>query len=142
MCTSANSVTMLKWALENSDGVLFLPDRNLAINTARAIGIGEGEISYLEGDLFNKKYKLYIWPGHCDVHLNFRKQHIQYFRTKNPDARIIVHPECAPEVVEGADEWGSTSKIIKFVSSQPKGSKIAIGTEINLVNRLKKTTQG
>ena len=138
VCTSANSVNMLKWALENSDGVLFLPDRNLALNTAKALGINEKEISYLDDDILNKKYKLYVWPGYCDVHLNFRKEHIYHFKKRKPDAKIIVHPECTPEVVNDADAWGSTSKIIKYVQNQPKGSKIVIGTEINLVNRLKK----
>ncbi|GAB6161422.1 quinolinate synthase NadA [Desulfothermus naphthae] len=137
VCTSANSVTMLKWAMENSDGVLFLPDRNLALNTAKALGIDDEEISYLDGDISNKKYKLYVWPGHCDVHLNFRKEHIHDCKKHKPDAKIIVHPECIPEVVNEADAWGSTSKIIKYVQSQPQGTKIIIGTEIHMVNRLK-----
>jgi len=138
VCTSANSVTMLKWAIEQGDGVLFLPDKNLGLNTAKALGIKKEDISFMEDDLFKRDFCLYLWPGLCDVHLNFRSQHIYKMRQSYPDAKVIVHPECPPEVVEAADEWGSTSKIIKYVERLPKGSVVIIGTEINLVNRLKK----
>ncbi len=139
VCTSANSVKMLRWAMENSDGVLFLPDRNLGVNTANELGIGPEEISFMEDNIFDKRYKLYIWPGLCDVHVNFRVQHIEELRKTHPRAKVIVHPECPPDVVNCADEWGSTSKIIKYVKLLPENSEVIIGTEINLVQRLKKT---
>ncbi len=142
VCTSANSVTMLRWALDNSDGVLFLPDRHLGINSANALNLKKEDISFLEGDLFEKDYKLYLWPGLCDVHQNFRPEHIKMARKQHPEAKVIVHPECPEDVVELADEWGSTSKIITYVKQLPKGSQIVIGTEINLVNRLKKYHEG
>lgn len=137
VCTSANSVTILEWAFKNADGVLFLPDKNLGINTAKTLGLKEEEISFLDEDPFSKDYKLYLWPGLCDVHENFRAEHITNARKNYPKANIIVHPECPKDVVELADEWGSTSKIIKYVDMLPEGSEVVIGTEINLVNRLK-----
>lgn len=142
VCTSANSVTMLEWALNNSDGVLFLPDKNLGLNTAKALGLKKENISFLEGDLFEKEFKLYIWPGLCDVHENFRPEHIKKAREEHPHAKIIVHPECPKNVVELADEWGSTSKIIRYVEQLPKQSHVIIGTEINLINRLKNKYAG
>ncbi len=137
VCTSANSDIMLKWALNEADGVLFLPDKNLALNTARKIGLPKKEIDFLEGTP-SSRATLYIWPGLCDVHVNFRKSHIERCRKKYPNAKIIVHPECPPGVVEMADEAGSTSKIIKYVDSAPSGSTIFVGTEIHMVDRLAK----
>ncbi len=141
VCTSANSTQMLQWALSQGEAVLFLPDKNLAFNTAREIGLSRGEISLLERGP-KKGIRLYVWPGLCDVHVNFRKEHILHIREMAPKARIIVHPECPPEVVELADAAGSTSKIIKYVTQAPEGSTIYIGTEIHMVNRLRQRFKG
>src|SRR5690606_26449655 len=77
-----------------------------------------------------------LWKGHCSVHGTFMPIHIENLRKQYPGIQIIVHPECAYEVVEMADEHGSTEKIRKYVDAAPAGSTIAIGTEINLVKRL------
>src|SRR4029077_14857677 len=77
-----------------------------------------------------------LWKGHCSVHQRFRPAHIETFRTEHPDGIVIVHPECAHDVCELADQVGSTDFIIKAVAEAPTGSTIAVGTEIHLVNRL------
>jgi quinolinate synthase len=80
--------------------------------------------------------KVILWYGHCSVHQGFKKEHIDHWRKKDPERKIIVHPECSFEVVENSDLAGSTSFIINHIKSADAGSKFAVGTEINLVNRL------
>ena len=80
--------------------------------------------------------KVILWNGYCTVHMQFTAAHVRMWRDRDPDVKIIVHPECRHEVVAGADSYGSTENIIKAVSDSPAGSKWAVGTEINLVNRL------
>ncbi|MFW5487539.1 MAG: quinolinate synthase NadA [Desulfovibrio sp.] len=144
VCTSANSSTMLSWALDRGDAVLFLPDQNLGLNTANILGIPQNERLRLnvrqKGALVDvqaaEQAKLILWPGCCAVHHLFKCAHINQMRKEHPDAQIIVHPECTPDVVEKADAAGSTSAIIKFVEKAPMGSTIIVGTEISLVDRL------
>jgi quinolinate synthase len=136
VCTSANAATMLDWALKQGDGVLFLPDKNLAHNVADELGLPEDRRSTFSQAGSGQDIRLYIWPGLCDVHLNFQPEQIEAVRKENPSAKVIVHPECPPEVVRLADASGSTSKIIAFVDRADPGSVIFVGTEINLVNRL------
>ena len=85
-----------------------------------------------------KNSKVILWKGHCSVHQMFRKEHVEQFRKKFPGVKILVHPECPQEVNDLADISGSTSKIIKTVEEAAPGTKWAIGTELHLVNRLKK----
>jgi quinolinate synthase len=144
VCTSANASTMLSWALKQGDGVLFLPDRNLAMNTANALGMAEDQRMILdirgEGKELDQaslsRVQLFIWPGLCVIHHRFKTQQIARARAKTPDALIVVHPECSPEVVAAADASGSTSFIIDYVRKAPAGATIYIGTECNLVERL------
>ncbi|MFO0260817.1 MAG: quinolinate synthase NadA, partial [Planctomycetota bacterium] len=82
--------------------------------------------------------KVVLWKGHCSVHQMFRKEHVAAFRQQIPGIKILVHPECPQEVNDIADLSGSTGYIIRTVKSAPAGSKWAIGTELHLVNRLKK----
>jgi quinolinate synthase len=77
-----------------------------------------------------------LWKGHCSVHQRFRPEHIAAFRAAYPDGLVVVHPECAHDVCELADQVGSTDYIIRAVEAAPAGSTIAVGTEIHLVNRL------
>ncbi len=77
-----------------------------------------------------------LWKGYCHVHSVFQPHHIEKLRQEHPGIKIVVHPECTAEVVALADSVGSTSHIVKYVDEQPQGSTIAIGTEINLVDRL------
>ncbi len=144
VCTSANAQTMLQWALDQGDGVLFIPDKNLARNTASAMGIPVEKCLTLNiqsnGTKLDlaaaDKADLLLWPGCCAIHARFNLRQIASLRDEYPSIHIVVHPECSPDVVQQADAAGSTSYIIKYVEQAPKGTTIAIGTEINLVERL------
>lgn len=154
VCTSANAQIMLKWALDQGDGVLFLPDKHLARNTADALGLPENERVILaegvkEGDpdlhvdpATTDDKRLIIWPGFCPIHEEFTLEAITNIRKSDPEATIVVHPECPPEVVQAADGNGSTTYLIKYAKEAPAGSTIYIGTEENLVNRLAKEYEG
>jgi quinolinate synthase len=83
-----------------------------------------------------KDSTLLLWKGHCSVHQRFKPEHIEAFRAEHPDGIVVVHPECAHETVQLADQVGSTDYIIKAIDAAPAGSTIAVGTEIHLVNRL------
>lgn len=145
VCTSANARTMLKWSLEQGDAVLFLPDKHLGRNTARQLGISPKDWHIL--DVRNKgadldlvearRVPLILWPGCCAIHAKFKPEHITQMREEYPGCSVIVHPECDPAVVDMADGAGSTSYLIKAVQNAPEGSTIVVGTETNLVERLR-----
>ncbi len=145
VCTSSNAGAVLRWALERRPRVFFFPDQHLGRNTARRLGIPLEEMV-----LWNprqpyggndpeavRRAKVVLWRGWCYVHQRFRPEHVLAWRERRPDIRVIVHPECTMEVVDLADEVGSTSYIIRRVEESPPGTAWAIGTEGNLVNRLK-----
>jgi quinolinate synthase len=146
VCTSSNASTMLDWAFRRGDRVLFLPDKNLGRNTAHLSGVDPDDIHILDirqnganirtHELEDKKFLL--WPGVCAVHFRLKKGNVMSIRNNNPGALIVVHPESHPQVVSLADEAGSTSKIISFTRDAPPGSRVFIGTEDNLVFRLKR----
>jgi quinolinate synthase len=144
VCTSANATAMLRWAFEQGDGVLFLPDANLGRNTARALGLNEAACMTLnirkQGEAFPLaealQKQLLLWPGCCAVHAKIHAEHIAALRLAHPQAHIVVHPECAPDVVAAADGAGSTTYLINAVRQAPQGSTIAVGTECSLVDRL------
>ncbi len=148
VCTSANAKQMLAWALAQGDGVLFIPDKNLARNTALALGMApedtlildvRGGASALREGVSGKdalRAKLCIWPGCCAIHARFKPEQIENARRAHSDCTVLVHPECAPEVVGMADFVGSTSAMIKEVDAAPAGSTLVVGTEWHLVNRL------
>lgn len=141
--TSSNAEKMVKWAFEMKERILFLPDQHLGRNTAVNLGVGLDEMAIwnpinheleYEGDF--SKIKVILWKGHCSVHENFTVQNVHDTRSQYPDMKIIVHPECRREVVELADMAGSTSYIINAIEKAESGTAWAIGTEMNLVNRL------
>jgi quinolinate synthase len=140
-CTSANAETMLKWAFARADRVLFLPDRNLAQNTAHRLGLSVEQVavlnpsSPLSKDVF-KDARLIAWSGVCNVHQRFTPAHVEYARRTYPDAEILVHPEVSPDVVQLSDRVGSTTQVIQWVSEAQQGTSIVIGTEHRLVQRL------
>ena len=144
VCTSSNAERVLTWAFERGDKVFFFPDEHLGRNSAIALGVKPEEIilwnrdEHLGGNSEDaiKRAKVILWNGYCTVHMQFNANHVRMWREKDPDVQIIVHPECTHEVVAGSDHYGSTENIINAVSNSPSGSKWAIGTEINLVNRL------
>ncbi|CAB4555989.1 unannotated protein [freshwater metagenome] len=145
VCTSSNAMRAMKWAFEKGEKVLFLPDQHLGRNTAvlslglkledcviwnpwkPSGGLSEAQI---------KMAKVILWRGHCSVHGRFTVENIENVRSLLPQVKVLVHPECQHEVVAKADVVGSTEMIIKTVTDSPSGSKWAIGTELNLVQRL------
>ncbi len=142
--TSSNAKKVVAWAFTQKERILFLPDQHLGRNTSYDLGIPLDEMAVwdpifdrLEYDGDIEKIKIILWKGHCGVHQNFTVENIKHIR-KDPDMKIIVHPECSFEVVQASDDNGSTNKIITTIEHAPSGSKWAIGTESNLVNRLKK----
>ena len=140
-CTSSSAPTVFRHAFETSERILFLPDQNLGYNVARKIGIPPEAIQRQDtiGDRTSSPLpRVILWNGHCYVHTVFTPEHVDAIRNTQPEARIIVHPECPPEVVERADDVGSTAHIRKQVLNAPAGSVWAIGTEINLVEALKR----
>ncbi|MDD6088623.1 MAG: quinolinate synthase NadA [Desulfovibrionaceae bacterium] len=144
VCTSANAKKMLAWALEQSGRVLFLPDKNLGRNTAHDLGIDDSEIFQLtlrNGEIVNADQagsaRILLWPGFCPIHDIFMEKDLQSARAKDPACRIIVHPESSPEVTAMADAAGSTSFLIRCAAEAKAGDHLVIGTESNLVCRLR-----
>ena len=145
VCTSSNAGAAFRWARKQGDKIFFFPDENLGRNTARQLGIPreelvlwDPEVSPQDPEIAGKvrKASLILWKGHCHVHTDFRPDHIQRIRNEDPEARIVVHPECSEEVVSAADAAGSTEFICRYVEQAPAGATLYIGTEINLVSRL------
>lgn len=141
--TSSNAAEILEWAFTQRKRVFFLPDQHLGRNTAYAMGIPLDEMALwdpIQNELHlngSDDPKVILWNGWCSVHQQFTPAQIQRYREEDPAIKIIVHPECPHEVVELADEYGSTNKILKVVKNAPAGSRWAIGTDNNLVGRMK-----
>lgn len=144
VCTSSNAATVLEWAFERGQRVLFFPDQHLGRNTAKAMGVPLEQMPLwnprkaLGGNSLPEieDAKVILWQGFCSVHKRFTTAQIAQAREDFPGVRVIVHPECPMEVVDAADEAGSTDYILKAIAAAPDGSTFAIGTEINMVNRL------
>ncbi len=144
VCTSSNARAVLTWALERGERVLFFPDQHLGQNTGYQLGYGADDMYVWNprqamGGLTDREVKestLLLWKGHCSVHQRFRPEHVDAFRQEHPDGIVMIHPECAHEVVELGDVVGSTDAIIRAVDAAPAGSVIGVATEIHLVNRL------
>jgi len=148
ICTSSNAERALKWAFEKGEKVFFLPDQHLGRNTAiLKLGLSLDECVVWNpwksngglSDSQIKTAKVILWRGHCSVHGRFKVENINEMRAKLPGVKILVHPECQHEVVANADVVGSTEAIIRTIEASPIGSKWAIGTELNLVQRLANT---
>ncbi|WJP97404.1 quinolinate synthase NadA [Macrococcus bovicus] len=141
--TSGNAHKMVSWALSMNQVILFLPDQHLGRNTAYDLGVPLDQMAIYdpirqtliyEGDVSD--IRIILWQGHCSVHEKFTTANIEHLRRTEPDRRIIVHPECSFDVVRQSDDNGSTRKIIQTIENAAPGTKWAIGTEMNLVNRL------
>jgi len=144
VCTSSNAAATLKWAWARGEKILFLPDQHLGRNTAYKMGVPLDQMVVwdpneiwggLEPDTVERA-RIILWKGHCSVHARFTARQIDNMRGQHPGIRVIVHPEVPWDVVQAADDSGSTEHIIKTVSESPAGSIWAVGTEIHLVNRL------
>ncbi len=147
VCTSSNAGKVIEWAFERGERVFFFPDQHLGRNTALKLGITNEQMPvwdpFAEDAGGNteeaiKNSKVVLWKGHCSVHQMFKAEHVHMFREQHPGIKILVHPECPQEVNDLADVSGSTGKILATVEGSPAGTKWAIGTELHLVNRLKK----
>ena len=144
-CTSTNARTVLDTALKKKRRVLFFPDQHLGRNTALKMGIAESEMCCWDGtaEQFGgnsvvqiRNSRIILWNGYCCVHQKFLPNHIDAIREANVGIRVIVHPECRRDVVEKADESGSTSYILNRINESPAGSSWAVGTESRFVERL------
>lgn len=144
VCTSSNAIPLFDIYLKEFDKMFFFPDQHLGRNTGAKFGIPLDKMvlwnphEELGGNTEEqlRQSKLILWRGHCSVHGRFKPWHVDQIRAKVQGVQVLVHPECTREVVEMSDLNGSTSFIIKTVENSPAGSKWAIGTEVNLVNRL------
>jgi quinolinate synthase len=144
VCTSSNAAATLRWAWERGARVLFLPDQHLGRNTAYTLGVPLDEMVVWDPDEIDggldagrvRRARIVLWKGHCSVHTRFTVRQIEQARRDHPGVRVIVHPEVPWDVVQAADESGSTEYIIRRVKESPAGSVWAVGTEIHLVSRL------
>jgi quinolinate synthase len=144
VCTSSNAVPLFDKYLKEADKLFFFPDQHLGRNTGLKFGIPLDEMvlwdpnKELGGNTPEqlRKARLILWKGHCSVHGRFRPWHVETVRKEVPGIKVLVHPECEREVVEKSDLNGSTEFIIKVIEEAPAGSAWAVGTEVNLVQRL------
>ncbi len=145
VCTSSNARAVLDWAFARTRRVLFFPDQHLGRNTARGMGIPLEEMCVwnphaptLGGNSREQleTSRVILWQGHCSVHAMFKPEHVDAIRENLPGVKVLVHPECAMEVVDKADLAGSTSYILRQVEEATPGTTWAIGTELHLVKRL------
>ena len=144
VCTSTNAAAVMKWAWARGEKLLMLPDQHLGRNTAYKMGVPLDRMVVwdpfeMNGGLTKAQAehaRLILWKGHCSVHTRFTTQQIDAFRKKYPGGKVIAHPECTFDVVQAADESGSTEHIITAVRNSPPGTTWAVATEIHLVNRL------
>ena len=144
VCTSSNAARVYDWAFERGERIFFFPDEHLGRNTATRRGFAQEEMvvwdpflplgGNTEEQLRNARF--FLWKGYCSVHARFSAEQIAKARTEYPGVQVIVHPECRLEVVEASDQNGSTEFIIDTIAAAPAGTIWAVGTEINLVNRL------
>jgi quinolinate synthase len=145
VCTSSNAQRALSWALGKGSKVLFLPDQHLGRNTAvLELGMDLDDCVVwnphrpgggLDAEAL-RKATMILWRGHCSVHGRFTADNVTEIRRRIPGVNVLVHPECVHEVVTAADQIGSTEKIIATIGQAPAGSAWAVGTELNLVQRL------
>lgn len=145
VCTSSNAHAVLEWAFARGKRVLFFPDQHLGRNTALAMGMSLDQMPVwnpykpaggAEDPSVYADAKMILWKGFCSVHQRFTVDQIERARKAYPGVKVIVHPECSMDVVNAADGTGSTAYIVKEIANAPAGSAVAVGTEINLVNRL------
>lgn len=144
ICTSSNARAAYQYVYDRAEKLFFFPDEHLGYNNGRWMGIPDDEIVVWDfrqedGGIDPerlKKARLILWKGHCHVHTNFKAEQIVDLKSKHPEAKVVVHPECEWDVVDNADAVGSTKFIVNYIAQQPPGSMIAVGTEINLINRM------
>jgi quinolinate synthase len=146
VCTSSNALPLFRWAFGQREKMFFFPDEHLGRNTGVKFGIPLDQMVVWDPRLelggntpeALKRAKIILWKGFCSVHGRFQARHVDDRRAEYPGIKVLVHPECRYEVVSKSDLNGSTEFIIKTLAEAPSGSQWAVGTELNLVNRLAK----
>jgi quinolinate synthase len=144
VCTSTNARHTIEWGFKRREKILFFPDQHLGRNTGYRMGIPLDEMVVWDFDKplggltpeILQKAKMILWKGYCSVHQMFRPQHIDAFKIKHPETKVISHPEASFEVCEKSDYVGSTEFIVRTISDSAPGTRWLVGTELNLVNRL------
>ncbi|MBI3773629.1 MAG: quinolinate synthase NadA [Gammaproteobacteria bacterium] len=144
VCTSTNARHVLEWSFARREKILFFPDQHLGRNTGYRMGIPLEQMVVWDFDKplggltpeQIRQARMILWKGFCSVHQMFRPEHIDQFRAKYPDAKVISHPEASFEVCQKSDYVGSTEYIIKTVAESAPGTRWLVGTELNLVQRL------
>jgi len=135
VCTSANAKKIITTALGEGKKILFVPDRCLGQNIANQMGLTSMVIGV--DDMDPKEADIICYDGFCSVHQLFTLEDIEFYRKKYPGILIAVHPECDPKICDAADFVGSTSQLIRYIKELPEEQKVAVGTEFNMVNRLR-----
>lgn len=144
VCTSTNARHVLEWSFARREKILFFPDQHLGRNTGYKMGIPLEQMVVWDFDKplggltpeQIRQARMILWKGFCSVHQMFRPEHIDQFRAKYPDAKVISHPEACFEVCQKSDYVGSTEYIIKTIAESAPGTRWLVGTELNLVQRL------
>jgi quinolinate synthase len=134
VCTSSNAKKIITTALQEGKKILFVPDRCLGQNIANEMGLNSMVIGQ-GGDV--RDADIICYDGFCSVHQLFTLEDIAFYRKKYPGIKIATHPECDPAICEASDFVGSTSQLIKYIKELPQDQKVAVGTEFNMVNRLR-----
>ena len=134
VCTSSNAYKIIEKGLKSGKKIFFVPDRCLGQNFAKSLGLKSAVI----GDGSNlKEADIICYNGFCSVHQQFNIDDIDFYREKYPGILVAVHPECDPAVCDKADFVGSTSQLIKYITELDPDQKVVVGTEFNMVNRLR-----
>ncbi len=135
VCTSSNAKKIITKGLESGKKILFVPDQCLGINIANQMGL---KSCVIDDGTDPNEADIICYNGFCSVHQLFEVEDVEFYRNKYPGIKIIAHPECKPEVCDLCDFVGSTSQIINYIKELDPEQKVAVGTEYNLVNRLRK----
>jgi quinolinate synthase len=144
VCTSSNAEAVLEDAFRRGRRVLFFPDQHLGRNTAKRMGVPLDRMPMWDprrplgghDEATLRDARVVLWHGFCSVHKRFTVEQVQRARAEHPCVRVLVHPECPMPVVDLADEVGSTDLIRRIVEGATEPTTFAIGTEVNMVNRL------
>jgi quinolinate synthase len=134
VCTSSNAYKIIEKGLQSGKKIFFVPDRCLGQNFAKSLKLKSAVVG--DGSVL-KEADIICYNGFCSVHQQFTVEDIEFYRNKFPDILIAVHPECDPSVCDAADFVGSTSQLITYIKALPEEQKVAVGTEFNMVNRLR-----
>ncbi|MGM0518855.1 MAG: quinolinate synthase NadA [Campylobacterota bacterium] len=134
VCTSSNAYKIIQKGLESGKKIFFVPDRCLGQNFAKTLGLKSAVVG--DGSDLNQA-DIICYNGFCSVHQQFSVDDIEFYREKYPDILVAVHPECDPSICDEADFVGSTSQLIKYIKELPLEQKVVVGTEFNMVNRLR-----